>query len=128
MLVRVSVAVIVAPGIAAPLCAVTFPSTVPTATCAVVWAGAKRIPSTASVEITRSRKRVPVIALLLVGLNTATLAHRADPAPHSAPIRRSGQRHSFFCTRQYRGDRRRNPVQFQWDSATASQRFEVGSL
>jgi hypothetical protein len=82
MLVRVSVAVTVAPGTPPPVSSLTLPTSVPTATCATAWIGANKIPSTASVETTRTWNRVPVIALLLVGL--IWQRPRTERIPHYA--------------------------------------------
>src|SRR5688572_5417757 len=108
MFVRVSVAVIVAPGTAAPLSSVTFPRSVPTATCAAASTGTQRIPSTARTDTTRNGKRDPVIAHLLLGW-IRRLAYAGRLFTSRGATRRSGQLH-WIGEGQYRADRARNPL------------------
>src|SRR5687768_10943854 len=102
MFVRVSVAVIVAPGTAPPLSSVTFPTSVPTATCANANTGANKIPTTESVETTRNENRLPVIALLLPGwIDARTQSDTVEIAPRLVnPC--GGRRTYCFCRGQYR--------------------------
>src|SRR5688500_8305580 len=123
MFVHTSVVVMVTPGTAPPLRSGTFQSSVPTATCAVTWTGANRIPNTASTEATRSGKRLPVIALLLVGL-IRRRAYAERLVKSRRATRRSGN-NIGLCRTQYRSDRRRNPAQFLLLRTGGIQRFEA---
>ena len=104
MFVRVSVAVTVAPGTPPP-------AIVPDATDqsanrhlrgGVDWC--EQNPEHSECRDNAHREACTCHRSSPCGIDMATLAHRADSALRSAPIRRSGQRHSFFCTGQYRGE------------------------